>query len=95
MDYQEYIKTELLILIPVIYLIGLGIKKSNLKDKWIPLVLGIISVGLSFIWIVSTESIVGIKECLSAFFTAVTQGVLIAGTSVYANQIYVQTKKEE
>ena len=38
MDYQEYIKSELLVLVPVLYIIGLGLKKSKLKDKWIPLV---------------------------------------------------------
>ena len=28
MNYQDYIKTELLILIPVLYFIGLGLKKK-------------------------------------------------------------------
>ena len=37
MDFQEYIKSELLILVPVLYIIGLGLKKSKLKDKWIPI----------------------------------------------------------
>ena len=29
MEYQEYIKSELLILIPVLYIIGIGCKKSK------------------------------------------------------------------
>ena len=33
MDYQDYIKTELLILIPVLYFIGIGLKKSKLPEK--------------------------------------------------------------
>lgn len=40
MKYQEYIKTELLILVPVLYCIGASLKKSKLPDKWIPLALG-------------------------------------------------------
>ena len=36
MNYQNYIKTELLILVPVLYLLGAGFKKSQLPDKWIP-----------------------------------------------------------
>lgn len=95
MNYQDYIKTELLILIPVLYFIGLGLKKSCLKDKWIPVTLGVISIVLSATWIIATGNIVNIKDVASAFFKAVTQGVLSAGASVYANQIYVQANKKE
>ena len=95
MNYQDYIKTELLILIPVLYFIGIGLKKSNLPDKWIPIALGLSAIVLSTIWVIATTEISGLQETASAIFTAVTQGVLVAGTSVYANQIYVQAKKEE
>lgn len=95
MNYQDYIKTELFVLIPVLYIIGIGLKKSNLPDKWIPALLGGTSVLLSTIWVLSTCNIVGVSEVACAVFTAVTQGVLLAGASVYANQLYLQTKKEE
>ena len=62
MDFQEYIKSELLILVPVLYIIGLGLKKSKLKDKWIPLVLGIISIALSAVWVVATSQITNAQE---------------------------------
>ncbi len=95
MNYQDYIKTELLILIPVLYFIGIGLKKSKLPDKWIPTVLGISAVVLSAIWVIATSDISGLKETASAIFTAVTQGILVTGASVYANQLYIQSKKEE
>ena len=95
MNYQDYIKTELLILIPVLYFIGIGLKKSKLPDKWIPIVLGVSAVVLSSIWVIATADISGVQETASAIFTAVTQGVLVAGASVYANQLYIQAKKEE
>ena len=95
MNYQDYIKTELLILIPVLYFIGIGLKKSKMPDKWIPIALGVTSVVLSAIWIVATTDISGFKEIAFAVFTVVTQGVLAAGASVYANQLYIQAKKEE
>lgn len=95
MNYQNYIKTELLVLVPVLYLIGIGLKKSKVPDKWIPILLGAISVALSSVWVLATAEILGLQESASAIFTAVTQGVLVAGASVYANQLYVQTKKEE
>lgn len=95
MNYQEYIKAELLILIPVMYFIGIGLKKSKLPDKWIPLTLGGISVVLASIWVFATGDILNVKEAAYALFTAVTQGVLVAGAGVYANQIYIQSTKEE
>lgn len=95
MNYQDYIKTELLILIPVLYFIGIGLKKSKLPDKWIPILLGVSAVVLSAVWVIATADINGLQETASAIFTAVTQGVLVAGASVYANQLYIQAKKEE
>ena len=95
MNYQDYIKTELLILIPVLYFIGIGLKKSKLPDKWIPVVLGVSAIVLSAIWVMATVDISGLQETASAIFTAVTQGILVAGASVYANQLYIQAKKEE
>ena len=95
MNYQDYIKTELLVLIPVLYFIGIGLKRSQLPDKWIPTVLGIFSVVLSSVWVIATAEVSSIQETAFAIFTAVTQGVLVAGASVYMNQLYVQAKKEE
>lgn len=95
MNYQDYIKTELLILIPVLYFTGVGLKKSKLPDKWIPGMLGAISVALSAIWVIATANISSVQEIASAIFTAVTQGILVAGASVYVNQLCVQARKEE
>ena len=92
MDISCYIRSELLVLIPVMYFIGVALKKSKMKDRWIPLVLGAISIVLCVIWVLSTSPIQSGAELLSAIFTAITQGVLIAGASVYANQIFKQTK---
>ena len=95
MEYQEYIKSELLILVPVLYMIGLGLKKSKMKDKWIPLVLGVVGIILSATWVAATSQIANIQDVAAALFTTVTQGILAAGASVYVNQLYVQAKNEE
>lgn len=95
MNFQDYIKTELLVLIPVLYFVGVGLKKSKLPDKWIPLTIGVISVILSAVWVFATSDIYCAKEIASAVFTSFTQGVLVAGASVYANQLYLQAKKDE
>ncbi len=95
MEWSQYIQPELLVLVPVLYVIGMGLKKSKLSDKWIPLVLGGISVALSAVWVFATGELSGGRAIATAAFTAVTQGVLLAGASVYANQVYKQAKKEE
>lgn len=92
---QTYIQPELLILIPVLYLIGVAIKNSKISDRWIPLLLGGVSVLLCGIWIFANCPVGNPAEVATAIFTALTQGVLIAGASVYANQIAKQAKKED
>ena len=95
MDYQEFIKPDLLVLVPVLYVIGLGLKKSKLKDKWIPFILGIIGMVLSALWVLSGNPIHNTQNAAAALFTAVTQGILAAGASVYANQLFVQIRKNQ
>lgn len=95
MELHEFIKPELLISIPVLYLVGMGLKKSKLKDNLIPMCLGIVSVLLSAVWVIATSEISTLKDVALAIFTSVTQGVLAAGASVYINQLYVQSKKNE
>lgn len=94
MDFKEYIKPELIILIPVLYVIGAGIKRcKKISDNCIPLILGIIGIILSALWVFASSEISGFKEVLIAIFTSVTQGVLVAAASVFSNQIYKQLSK--
>jgi hypothetical protein len=90
---KNFIKPELLILIPVLYFIGVAIKNTTLiKDKFIPLTLGLIGIVLSALWILATE---GTENIYMAIFVAITQGFLTAGASVYVNQLIKQSKKAE
>ena len=95
MDLKELIKPELLILIPVLYVVGIGLKKSKLSDTLIPLILGGIAIVLSAAWVIATSNISTLKDVAYALFISVTQGILSAGASVYVNQLYVQSKKKD
>lgn len=95
MNYQDYVKEELLILIPVLYLVGVGLKKSKMPNKWIPITLGVIAITLSAMWVIATGNINNMKETFLSLFVAITQGILVAGASVYVNQVYIQANKEE
>lgn len=93
---KEYIKPELLILAVVLYFVGMGIKNTELiKDKYIPIILGVAGVLISGIYIVATSTISGYQEVLTVIFTSIVQGILVAGASVYINQVIKQSNKEE
>ena len=93
---KEYVKPELLVVAIVLYFIGMALKDIEvIKDKYIPIILGILGVIISGIYIIATSPINGYKEVLTVIFTAIVQGVLVAGASVYVNQIVKQVGKEE
>ena len=82
----DYIKPELLILVPVLYILGEIMKHTErIKDNYIPAILGAAGILLAFIYVTATEGI-----ALIGVFTAITQGILVAGAAVYADQIVKQ-----
>lgn len=96
LNILDYIKPELLVLIPVLYFVGAGLKKAAaVADKWIPLLLGGVGIALAAVWVLASSPLGGWQEILLAVFTAVVQGVLCAGGSVYANQVLKQAGKDE
>lgn len=89
----KFIKPDLLVLIPVLFLIGNALKKSMVKDCKIPFIIGSLGILLAIVWILSTEDIFGVRECLTAVFAGFCQGVLISGASVFFKQLNIQLKK--
>lgn len=94
MDIYTYIKPELLVLIPVLYIMGIALKKSRFADCYIPIILGSVGILLAGLWIIGTSHFQTAKEYIVGIFMAITQGVLIAGASVYINQIVIQSGKK-
>ena len=90
---KSFIKPELIILVPVLFIIGKAIKNSKIKDEYIPLILGIVSIVLCSLYVYGTTDIASTKELIMSIFVVITQGVLVAGASVYADQLVKQTKK--
>lgn len=85
---EQFIKPELLILVPVLYAIGVGLKKSKVNDKYIPYILGASGILLAALYVCGTEAFTAMSV-----FTAITQGILCAAGSVYANQLIKQKVK--
>jgi hypothetical protein len=96
MNFAEFIKPELLAIIPVLNLIGTGLKKAKkVKDKHIPLLLGIAGVLIAGAYVMLSADVTAENGLASAIFTSITQGLLCAAASVYANQLVKQAKEEE
>ncbi len=92
----SYIKPELLSVSVVLYFCGMGLKRIQIvKDKYIPLILGIAGIFLCAIWVLATSPLGNIREIAMAVFTSIVQGLLVAGLSTYVNQMIKQANKIE
>ena len=93
---MNYVKPELIVVAVALYFIGMALKQAqSVKDKYIPLLLGGVSIVLCAIWVIATSTITNAQEAAMAVFTAITQGILVAGLSTYVDQIKNQMNKEE
>lgn len=91
----NYIKPELVVVAVVLYIIGVGLKKSvSVVDKYIPIILGVIGVIVCGVYVFATSTYGTPQEVAMAVFTAFIQGILVAGASTYVNQIIKQTGKD-
>ena len=90
MDLTAYIQPELLILVPVLYLVGEGIKRSNTKDEVIPLVNGLLGMMLACLYCLATRDGGDVAMCL---FTGIVQGVFCAAAATYAYELQKQGRK--
>ena len=92
----NYVKPELVVVAIALYFVGMALKQAQtVKDKYIPLILGGISIALCAMYVFATSSCSTPQDIVMAIFTAITQGILIAGLSTYVNQIVKQANKDE
>ena len=95
-EIVHYVKPELLVVAIVLYFIGVELKKSEtIKDKYIPLILGVIGIAFSSVWVIATLPLKNLQDIAMAVFVAGVQGILVAGLSTYVNQIIKQLNKKD
>lgn len=92
----SYVKPELIVVAIALYFIGVGLKKSEeVADKYIPLILGGFGIILCAFWVLASGPLTSVQDIMMAIFTAIIQGILVAGLSTYVNQIIKQLNKTE
>ena len=93
MDFLKYISENLLILIPVVYVVGMLIKGTEkIKDKFIPIILAVFAIVMSIVY---TGFVLEVGFTPASITDAFVQGLLITGASVLINQIPKQLSKDE
>lgn len=84
MEILEYVVQEGLVMVPVLYILGEIIEHTDtLANKWIPPILLVVSLGFT--------------PFLLNGFTAdnIVQAVLVAGVTVFSDQLYKQAKEND
>lgn len=84
-ELSTYLRSELFVLVPVLYALGVALKKSPISDWLIPFLLCACGIALSALYLATTET-----DVKTLWFSAVTQGVLCAACTVYANNLFKQ-----
>jgi len=72
MNIQDFIRPELLVLIPVCWGIGLMLKSTPINNQWIPAILGLCSVFLASLYVFSTAT----ETPSAGLWIGVTQGIV-------------------
>ena len=78
LNVMDFVMEESLILIPALYILGLMLKNSKVKDYLIP-------------WVLLVVGVSGSIALNGATIYSVLQGVLVTGATVYADQLVKQT----
>ncbi len=84
-DLTAYVQPELFVLVPVLYALGAAFKKSLISDWLIPYLLCGIGIALCALYLCTF-----MRDVRALWFASVTQGVLCAACSVYANNLIKQ-----
>ncbi|KEI18238.1 phage holin family protein [Clostridium haemolyticum] len=80
---MNYIVQQSFILIPVLYILGIMLKSTEkIKDWVIP-------------WLLLIFGVIGATALMGFNASAIIQGVLVTGVTVYANQLVKQSTNKK
>ena len=93
LNILDFLKEGYFIVIVALYVIGMFLKKmETIKDKYIVVILMAVGIVIStLLTIVNAQY----KVDLEVVLNGILQGILCWGVSVGANQLKVQSQKEE
>ena len=93
---QEYIKPELLVLVPLMFGLGAALKADKrFPSANIPYTLAVAGMALAALYGAAPAQLDGWQSGALAVFTAIVQGGLCALASVGLHQMYKQAKEKK
>lgn len=73
----EYIDPQLFIVVPMLWGIGMAVKRSKIENRFIPLILLLCSCSVVILYLTSTKFIFDVGQITACVFAAITQGSVI------------------
>ncbi len=73
----EYIDPQLFIVVPMLWGIGMAVKRSKIENRFIPLILLLCSCSVVLLYLTSTKFIFDVGQITACVFAAITQGSVI------------------
>lgn len=89
---SKYIEPKLLILVPTLWGIGMAIKQSKIENRFIPIILMMLSCFISAIYISSTRTIFDFQSFAACLFASITQGCVIWSFAWYSYEKFLHIK---
>ena len=93
-EIEALIDAKLMVLVPVLYLLGMALKKSPVRDWLIPYLLAAAGATLSFAYFLGVGTPGDASGWFRLAFSAVTQGALCAACNVYVKNLWKQFKEK-
>ena len=94
-NITQYIHTELLVLIPALWGVGMAVKKSRIENRFIPLILFTVSVAASALKIFADCEPGGVQAVCGGVFARLTQGSIVFFCAWYGYEKYLHGSKTE
>lgn len=81
---NQYVRSELLVVVPVLYILARILSSSKVANRKIPIILLLVSVTLAGIYTFAVVPVNDFKTVLMAVFSSLIQGVLLSGSAVFS-----------
>ena len=85
--FNQYARSELMVLVPVLFFLNKMIGQSKISNQWIPAICTGVSILLCGFHIFGYSPVVTFGQVMMALFATVTQGILYAGATMFFNLV--------
>ena len=93
LDLMKFIPNYMIILLVAAYVLGTILKNASIvKDKYIPLILGVLCITIAILLVIINGQY---KVIYEAIITGLLQGIIIWGVAIGVNQTVKQLNKYE